>query len=292
MIDNLTRAQILIEALPYMQHFTGKTVVIKYGGNAMTDPALVDGLLQDIALLRCIGIRAVVVHGGGPEISKMLSQLEIPSNFHNGLRITDADTMRVVQMSLAGKMNKDIVARLTCLGAPAIGLCGKDAGLLQCVKVVSPDGVDLGYVGEVVKVNSDLIDNLCNAGYTPVIAPVGVGENGESYNINADTAAGAVAGALRAEKLIYLTDIDGVRTDPADPATLLPQLSVGEVGGLIANGTISGGMIPKVQSCVDAALRGVRRVHIISGTTPHAILLEMLTKTGVGTMVYTESGEH
>jgi len=277
------RAQVLIEALPYLQQFSGKTVVIKYGGNAMTNPMLINGILQDIALLKSVGIRPVVVHGGGPEINKLLEKLEIESRFHNGLRVTDASAMEVVQMSLCGKLNKEIVAKLGEMGVQAVGLCGQDAGLIRCEKLNNPDGVDLGYVGEITEINAELLNLLAGQGYIPVVAPVGVGA-GNAYNINADTAAAEIAAALGAQKLVYLTDIDGVRSDVNDPDSLIHALTCAQVRKRIADGTINGGMIPKVMGCVNAVERGVNRVHIVNGTVPHALLLEMLTDVGVGTM--------
>ena len=235
-IPNATRAEILIEALPHLQKFEGKTVVIKYGGNAMTDPALVHGLLQDIALLRSVGVRPVVVHGGGPEINRLLEALHIKSSFHNGLRVTDGATMEAVQMALCGKLNKAITAQLCALGVQALGLCGIDASLLTCVKHTPADGADLGYVGEITGVNAHLLTLLCQDVFIPVIAPVGAGEDGHSYNINADTAAGEIAAALKAEKLMFLTDIDGVRRDVNDPSSLIPAMTCTQARAAIAAG--------------------------------------------------------
>ena len=281
----INKANILIEALPYIQRLWGKTVVIKYGGNAMIDEDLTHKILEDVTLLKYVGINPILVHGGGPEINAMLKRVNVQSSFHNGLRITDGATMEIVQMVLAGKLNKNIAAQIGTLGGKAIGLCGKDAGLIR-VKKKAPlaDGVDLGYVGEIVGVNTKLLNSLCEDEYIPVISTVGVDEHGESYNINADTAASAIATALKAEKLIFLTDIDGVRRDPADPTTLFPILTVEHAQSLIADGTISGGMIPKVNSCIDAIEKGVRRVHILNGTIPHPIILEIFTDRGIGTM--------
>ncbi|MBP3655444.1 MAG: acetylglutamate kinase [Clostridia bacterium] len=289
-IDNsdihfINKANILIEALPYIQRLWGKTVVIKYGGNAMKSDDLTHKILEDVTLLKYVGINPILVHGGGPEINAMLSRVGMQSSFHNGLRITDAATMEIVQMVLAGKLNKNIVSDIGRLGGKAIGLCGKDAGLIT-VKKKPPlaDGVDLGFVGDIVSINTKLLNSLCADEYIPVISSVGTDENGESYNINADTAAAAIAAALKAEKLIFLTDIDGVRADPADPASLFPVLTVDHAQALIADGTISGGMIPKVTACTDAIEKGVRRVHILNGTIPHPIILEIFTDRGIGTM--------
>jgi len=282
----IDKAGILIEALPYIQRLSGKTVVIKYGGNAMVDETLTHKILQDITLLKFVGVNPIVVHGGGPEINAMLKSLKIESTFHNGLRITTPEVMEVVQMVLAGKINKDIVAQLNAIGAKAIGLCGKDANLLRVEKRVSSDGVDLGLVGDVVKVNTKLLRLLADDEYIPVIAPVGVGPNGESYNINADTAAGEIAAALGAEKLLFLTDVDGIRMDAKDPSTLISAITLEETERLIQEGIISGGMIPKVQGCIRGIEQGVNRTHILDGTIPHPLLLEIFTDKGVGTMVY------
>ena len=284
-MDFINKANILIEALPYIQRLWGKTIVIKYGGNAMVNEDLTRKILEDVTLLKYVGINPILVHGGGPEINAMLSRVGVSSSFHNGLRITDDATMEIVQMVLAGKLNKNIAAQIGKLGGKAIGLCGKDAGLIQVTKKPPlPDGVDLGHVGDIVKVNTKLLNSLCADEYIPVISTVGVDADGEGYNINADTAAAAIATALKAEKLIYLTDIDGVRRMPDDPTTLYPILTVEQSLSLIEDGTISGGMIPKVTACIDAIEKGVRRVHILNGTIPHPIILEIFTDRGIGTM--------
>ena len=281
----INKANILIEALPYIQRLWGKTIVIKYGGNAMKNDELTRKILEDVTLLKYVGINPILVHGGGPEINAMLKRVGVESVFHNGLRITDDATMEIVQMVLAGKLNKNIAAEINMLGGKAIGLCGKDAELIK-VKKKPPlaDGVDLGHVGDIVSINTKLLESLCSDEYIPVISSVGTDENGQSYNINADTAAAAVATALKAEKLIFLTDIDGVRADPEDPTSLFPILTVEHAKALIADGTISGGMIPKVTACTDAVENGVRRVHILNGTIPHPIILEIFTDRGIGTM--------
>jgi len=279
------RAAVLVEALPYIQRLSGKTVVIKYGGNAMINEEQNMTILQDITLLKYVGVNPVLIHGGGPDINRMLAKLEIETKFHNGLRITDAATMEVVQMVLTGKINKDIVAKLNCMGAKALGLCGKDANLIEVVKKESKDGVDLGFVGAVTSVNTKLLNLLAKDEFIPVIAPVGVGPDGASYNVNADTVACEVAAALHAEKLIYLTDIDGIRRDPSDPASLIPQITLAEIDAMLADGSITGGMIPKVKACTRAVEAGVTRTHILDGTIPHPILLEVFTDTGIGTMV-------
>lgn len=285
----INKANILIEALPYIQKLWGKTIVIKYGGNAMVDPSLTRKILEDVTLLKYVGLNPILVHGGGPEINAMLKRVDVKSEFHNGLRITDDATMEIVQMVLAGKLNKNIAAEIGTLGGKAIGLCGKDAGLIVVKKKPPlPDGVDLGHVGDIVNVNTKLLNTLCTDEYIPVISSVGVDENGDSYNINADTAAAAIATALKAEKLIYLTDIDGVRRVADDPATLIPVMTVEQAHAYIADGTITGGMIPKVTACVDAIEKGVCRVHIINGTIPHPIILEIFTDRGIGTMFENE----
>ncbi|MFR2459136.1 MAG: acetylglutamate kinase [Christensenellales bacterium] len=285
----INKANILIEALPYIQKLWGKTIVIKYGGNAMVDPSLTRKILEDVTLLKYVGLNPILVHGGGPEINAMLKRVDVKSEFHNGLRITDDATMEIVQMVLAGKLNKNIAAEIGTLGGKAIGLCGKDAGLIVVKKKPPlPDGVDLGHVGDIVNVNTKLLNTLCTDEYIPVISSVGVDENGDSYNINADTAAAAIATALKAEKLIYLTDIDGVRRVADDPTTLIPVMTVEQAHAYIADGTITGGMIPKVTACVDAIEKGVCRVHIINGTIPHPIILEIFTDRGIGTMFENE----
>lgn len=285
----INKANILIEALPYIQKLWSKTIVIKYGGNAMVDPSLTRKILEDVTLLKYVGLNPILVHGGGPEINAMLKRVDVKSEFHNGLRITDDATMEIVQMVLAGKLNKNIAAEIGTLGGKAIGLCGKDAGLIVVKKKPPlPDGVDLGHVGDIVKVNTKLLNTLCTDEYIPVISSVGVDENGDSYNINADTAAAAIATALKAEKLIYLTDIDGVRRVADDPTTLIPVMTVEQAHAYIADGTITGGMIPKVTACVDAIEKGVCRVHIINGTIPHPIILEIFTDRGIGTMFENE----
>lgn len=281
----IKKAHILIEALPYIQKLSGKLVVIKYGGNAMLNEDLTQKILQDVTLLKYVGVHPVVVHGGGPEINKLLQALSIEPKFHEGLRITDADTMEVVQMVLTGKINKDITAKLNLLGGKAIGLCGKDANLIEVEKRPAKGGVDLGFVGDIVNINTRLIEFLAYDEYIPVIAPVGVGPDGMSYNINADTVAGEIAARLKAEKLMFLTDIDGIRKDPKDPKTLIHQIGIEEIHSMIGDGSIEGGMIPKVLGCIHSVEQGVNRTHILDGTIPHPILLEIFTDTGIGTMV-------
>ncbi len=279
------KAKILIEALPYIQVLSGKTVVIKYGGSAMNDESIKNTILQDLTLLKYVGANPILVHGGGNEINGMLDRLSIEPEFHEGLRVTDKDTMEVVEMVLSGKINKQIVADLNDLGAKAIGLSGKDASLIQAKKKTAKDGFDLGYVGQVVKINTAILHELTEKGYIPVIAPIGVGEDGESYNINADIVAGEIAAALHAEKLMFLTDIDGIQMDPDDPETLVSIISVDQIYRLIEQRIIKGGMIPKVMGCIKGIEQGVARTHIVNGTSPHPIILEIFTDKGIGTMV-------
>lgn len=285
MRDLIEKANILIEALPYIQKLSGKTVVIKYGGNAMTDSEVTRTIMQDVTLLKYVGVNPILVHGGGPEINKMLDALHVESSFHQGLRVTSEEAMDVVQMVLTGKINKNIVSQINCLGGSAIGLCGKDSNLILAKKKPSPDGVDLGCVGEIVAINERVLKILAQDAYIPVIAPIGVDENGQSYNINADTVAGEIAAALCAEKLMFLTDIDGIRRDPDDPASIISVITVSEIHDLIEKGVISGGMIPKVKGCIKGIEKGVNRTHIINGTIPHPLLLEIFTDKGIGTMV-------
>lgn len=285
MNNSIEKANILCEALPYIHKLSGKTVVVKYGGNAMQDEAVIDSIMQDIAMLKIVGVNPVLVHGGGPEINAMLDKLGIESKFANGLRVTDKAAMDVVQMVMGGKINKNITAKLNCLGVKAIGLTGKDAHLIGVKKKPPAGGVDYGYVGDIVSVNAKLLKMLCEDEFIPVIAGIGEDENGQSYNINADTVAAEIAAALSAEKLLYLTDIDGIRRRPDDPSTLISEISVDEINRLIKDGTISGGMIPKVMGCVKGIEMGIGRVHIVSGTVRHPILLEIFTDKGIGTMI-------
>ena len=282
----IEKANILTEALPYIKKLSGKTVVVKYGGNAMKDESLTKTILQDIATLKYVGVNPILVHGGGPEINHMLSQLHIESQFHNGLRITDKPAMDVVQMVLGGKLNKNLTAQLNLLDVTALGLCGKDAQLIRVTKKQSD--VDLGYVGEIQSVNTEFLKLLMLSGVIPVIASIGVDDKGESYNINADTVASAIATALQAEKLMFLTDIDGVRLVENDPETLISVMTVAEAEEYIANGVIHGGMLPKVKACIDCIHQGIHRVHIINGTIRHPILLEIFTDKGIGTMFVKE----
>lgn len=278
------KAQIISEALPYIQKFSGKTVVIKYGGNAMVNEQMKHAVIEDCLLLALVGVNCVLVHGGGPEINDMLGKIGKESKFINGLRYTDAETMNIVQMSLAGKVNKDLVALLTLSGGKAVGLCGLDAGLLKAVKL--EDGKnDYGFVGEVVAVNKQIIEDTINAGYIPVISTVALGDDGHSYNVNADTAAGKIAASLNAEKLILLTDTHGVLADRKDESSVIPQINVSEINGYIEKGYVVGGMIPKIRCCEDALNEGVNSAHILDGRVPHSILIEMFTDGGIGTML-------
>jgi len=278
------RAQTIAETLPYLQRHCGATVVIKYGGAAMTDPEIRRKVLADVVLLRVVGLNPILVHGGGPEINAMVDRMGMATTKVAGYRVTDAATMEIVEMVLSGSTNKGIVQALNAVGGNAIGLSGKDGNLLRVTKFM-PDGQDIGFVGEVAAVNTLLIRDLTTAGYLPVIAPIGVDEQGQSYNINADTAAAAIAGALQADKFIMLTDVPGVLLDLNDPRSLISTLSVTDATTLIETRQISGGMIPKISACLDAVNRGVSRCHIIDGRQPHAILVELFTDGGIGTMV-------
>lgn len=284
----IKKAEILIEALPYIQKLFGKTVVIKYGGNAMINKDLKHSVIEDITLLKYIGMNPVVVHGGGPDITSTLNRFNIKSEFVEGLRITDKETMETAQMVLIGKTNKEIVSLLNQRGGKAIGLSGIDGQLIKCEKYkasVNGDKVDLGYVGKVTSINSKLIEFIAKDEYIPVVAPIGVGKDGESYNVNADTVASEIAAALKAEKLILLTDVEGVK---ADDGEIIPALIAKEAYELIEKNIINGGMIPKVLGCIDALEKGVGRTHIIDGRIPHCLLLEIFTNKGIGTMIMKE----
>lgn len=282
--ETINRANLLVEALPYISRYSGKTVVIKYGGNAMNSPEILKTIMQDVAALKIVGVNPVLVHGGGPEINAMLDKLSIKSEFINGMRVTTKEAMEVVQMVLGGKVNKNIVSTLNTLGVKAVGLCGKDGNLIEVEKKKASDGVDYGYVGDIKKINTEILTSL-NKDYIPVIATIGVDKNGESYNINADVAAGAIGGALNAERLMFLTDIDGIRADEKDPLSLIPRITVPQIKKMIETKAISGGMIPKVNSCIDALNQGIKNVLVINGTIPHSILLELFTDSGIGTWV-------
>ena len=285
------QARLLSKALPYMQRYENKTVVVKYGGHAMGDAELGSAFARDIALLKQSGINPIVVHGGGPQIGSMLTKLGIESKFEGGLRVTDAKTVEVVEMVLAGSINKEIVAMINAAGEWAIGLCGKDGNMVFAEKakktVIDPESniekvLDLGFVGEVVEVDRTLLDLLATSEMIPVIAPVAPGRDGHTYNINADTFAGAIAGSLAATRLLFLTDVPGVLDGGGN---LIKQLSVSEARAMIADGTISGGMIPKVETCIEALEKGVEGVVILNGKTAHAVLLELFTEHGAGTLI-------
>ncbi len=286
----IEKANTLMEALPYIRRFSGKTVVIKYGGHAMADEALKKSFALDVILLKYIGINTVIVHGGGPQINETLKRYGIVSEFVKGMRVTDEATMGVVEMVLTGQVNKEVVGYLNQHGGKAVGLSGKDGGLLLCEKLLQEvkneqgilEKIDIGFVGDVVRVNTEILVSLEAGGFIPVIAPVGVGAGGESYNINADVVAGRVAAALKAEKLILLTDVSGVKDQRGE---LLSSIALGDVPGLIEDGTITGGMIPKVTCCTDALTGGVHKAHIVDGRIEHAILLEIFTNIGIGTEI-------
>ena len=281
------RAGILVETLPYIQEYAGKTIVVKYGGNAMINEDLKAAVIQDIVLLNLVGIKVVLVHGGGPEISEMLKKIGKESRFVKGLRYTDKETMDIVQMILCGKVNKGLVSLLDKAGGHGIGLAGMDGGLFKAVRLVDPDGTDYGYVGEIKEVNAKIVMDTLAQGYIPVVSSVAAGmDEDTSYNINADTAAEKLAVALKAKKLILLTDIMGLMRDPKDDTTLIPELKVSEVPALVKEGIISGGMIPKVECCVEAVRQGVERANIQDGRVPHSILIELLSSDGVGTMFH------
>jgi acetylglutamate kinase len=277
----LQKASILAEALPYIREFTGRTVVIKYGGHAMDDPALADLFAQDVVLMRLVGMNPVVVHGGGPQISDLMRRLGKEPEFVDGLRVTDAESVDIVRMALVGKVNREIVAALNQHGSYAVGLSGEDAGLIK----VEMRDERLGFVGDVSSIDPSIVHKLVNEELIPVIATVGVDELGQAYNINADTVAGAIAGAMDAEKLVYLTDVAGLYADYGDESTLISQTDVDGISAMLASGKADGGMIPKLQSCVEALRGGVRRAHILDGRIPHALLLEFFTREGIGTMI-------
>jgi acetylglutamate kinase len=275
------KAHVLVEALPWIRRFFGHTVVVKLGGNAMVDEDLARRFAEDVVLLHAVGIRVVVVHGGGPQIGELLARLGIATEFRDGRRVTDADTLDVARMVLVGKVNRDIVSAINVHGPLAIGLSGEDAALI----LAEERDPALGFVGDVERVNPAIVERLLDEQLIPVVSTIGADASGQSYNINADTVAGALAGALGAEKAVYLTDVAGVLLDPEDPATLVSEASVSQLRGMIAEGTISGGMIPKVEACTEALAAGAGSAHLLDGRVPHALLLEIFTDAGVGTMV-------
>ena len=275
------RAAALIEALPYIQQFRDAVVVVKLGGNAMVDPALSASFAQDVVLLRSVGLRPVVVHGGGPQIGALLGRLGKTTEFVDGLRVTDAETLDVARMVLVGKVGRDIVGAINVHGAFAVGVSGEDGGLITAV----PTDEALGFVGDVASVQPQILERLLAERMIPVVSTIGADNSGQAYNINADTVAGALAGALGAEKAIYLTDVAGLLTDPDDPSSIVPRATVEDLEAMIADGTISGGMIPKVRACTDAVESGAASAHLLDGRIPHVLLLELFTDAGIGTMV-------
>ena len=279
----LDKAEVLIEALPYIQRFNRKIIVVKYGGSAMVDEELKKRVIEDVTLLKLVGFKPIIVHGGGKEISKWVGKVGMEPKFINGLRVTDAETMEVAEMVL-GKVNKSLVQHVEELGVRAIGISGKDGGLLKVEKKYS-DGKDIGFVGEVKEVNAQILYDLLEKDFLPIVCPIGLDDEFQTYNINADDAACAIARAMKAEKLAFLTDIDGVYKDPEDPSSLISELWVEEAEKLMAEGYIGGGMLPKLQNCIDAIENGVSRVHILDGRIPHCLLLEIFTNRGIGTAI-------
>jgi len=275
------KAGVLAEALPYIRRFWGRVVVVKYGGNAMEDPALAQLFAQDVVLMRSVGMRPVVVHGGGPQIGDLMNRLGKEPEFRDGLRVTDAETLDIARMVLVGKVNRDIVSEVNVHGPLAVGLSGEDAGLITA----SRRSPELGFVGDVDAVNASILERLLSEELIPVVATIGSDLEGQAYNINADTAAGAIAEALGAEKLVYLTNVEGLLKDVADPGSVISQLSADDLDGMIGDGSLTEGMIPKARSCVRAIRRGVGHAHILDGRVPHALLLEIFTTEGIGTMV-------
>ena len=284
----LDKAEVLIEALPYIQRFNRKIIVVKYGGSAMLDEELKKRVIQDVTLLKLVGFKPIIVHGGGKEINSMLGRLGIQSQFKNGLRVTDAETMEVAEMVL-GKVNKSLVQLVESLGVRAIGVSGKDGALLKVKKKLA-GGEDIGFVGEVTEVNGQILLDLIEKDFLPIVCPVGLDDEFNTYNINADDAACAIAQAMQVEKLAFLTDIEGVYKDPKDPSTLISELTTSEAEKLMEEGYIGGGMLPKLQNCIDAINSGVSRVHILDGRIPHCLLLEIFTNKGIGTAILKDDG--
>lgn len=286
----LDKAEVLIEALPYIQRFNRKIIVVKYGGSAMVDEELKKNVIQDVVLLKLVGFKPIIVHGGGKEISRWVGKVGMEPKFINGLRVTDRDTMEVAEMVL-NKVNKELVALIQSLGIKAVGISGKDGGLLKVEKKLS-DGQDIGFVGDVKQVTPKVLYDLLEKDFLPVVCPIGMDEEFNSYNINADDAACAIAKAVNAEKLAFLTDIEGVYRDPKDPDSLISELRAKDADELIANGNVGGGMIPKLQNCIEAIQNGVSRVHILDGRIPHCLLLEIFTNKGIGTAILGEDEEN
>lgn len=285
----LSKAEVLIEALPYIQRFNRKVIVVKYGGSAMVDEKLKRRVIQDVTLLKLVGFKPIIVHGGGKEISSMVSRLGMEPKFINGLRVTDEDTMEIAEMVL-GKVNKSLVQLVESLGVRAIGISGKDGALLKVDKKLS-EGQDIGFVGDIKEVNAQILWDLLEKDFLPIVCPIGLDDEYNTYNINADDAACAIAQAMEAEKLAFLTDIEGVYKDPKDPETLIPVLPVSEAEKLMAEGYIGGGMLPKIQNCIDAVNSGVSKVHILDGRIPHCLLLEIFTNKGIGTAILKDDGK-
>lgn len=285
----LEKAEVLIEALPYIQRFNRKIIVVKYGGSAMIDETLKQDVIEDVVLLKLVGFKPIIVHGGGKEISRWVDKVGMETQFIDGFRVTDSDTMELAEMVLA-KVNKELVSKVQTLGVKAAGICGKDGGLLKAVKKTS-NGKDLGFVGDVEDVDVKILEDLIEKDFLPIIFPIGMDSNGVSYNINADEAAGAIAAKLQAEKLVYLSDVEGVRRDADDPESMISELYISEAEALIEDGTITGGMLPKIQNCIDAINQGVSRVHIMDGRIPHSLLLEIFTNKGIGTAIIKEDRE-
>ncbi len=287
MENYINKANVLIEALPYIKQFSGKIVVIKYGGSAMTNDVMRASTIQDIVLLKLVGLQPVIVHGGGNMINDTLDRMGKEHQFIEGLRVTDQDTVEVVEMVLSGRVNKEIVQHFQNNNVQAVGMSGKDGGTLL-TKKLKPNGVDIGFVGEIEQINTELIYSLLSNDFVPVIAPLGSDKDGQTYNINGDYAAAAIAGALQAEKLVLLTDTHGIRKNPDDPTSFIQRLSIAEAEVLMQSETITGGMIPKLTCCIDAIKQGVQAVHILDGRIQHSLLLEVFTQTGIGTMIRKE----
>ena len=280
----INKAEILVEALEYIQRYAGNIIVIKYGGSAMTNEIIKKSVLKDIAVLKSVGLKPIIVHGGGKDINRMLDRVQIKSEFKNGLRVTDKDTLEIAEMVLSGKINKGLVTHLERIGTHAVGLSGKDGNMITVEKAM-PHGEDIGYVGKIINVDPTLIQGLLEQGYTPVISTLGLDEKYNGYNINADDVATAIARAMKASKLVFLTDIEGVLQDPSDPNTLISQIDTESAKELFDKGIITGGMIPKVKNCLEAVQNDVNRVHILDGRLEHSLLIEIFTKKGVGTMI-------
>lgn len=291
MVDQkyLEKAEVLIEALPYIRRFHDKIIVVKYGGSAMIDEELKREVIQDVVLLKLVGFKPIIVHGGGKEISRWVDKAGKETEFVGGLRVTDKETIEIAQMVL-GKVNKDLVANVQTLGVQAAGISGMDGGMLKVEKKYV-DGRDIGYVGDIKSVDTKILQDLMEQDFLPIVYPIGMDENGDAYNINADEAASAIATALKAEKLAYLSDVEGVRMDPEDPASVISELYVDEAEKLVEEGVIQGGMLPKIRNCIEALKNGVSRIHIMDGRIPHSLLLEFFTNKGIGTAIIQESEE-